>query len=255
MPYPEDNYGSTQERERLASAKKQLWSVLSNSKYNGDPHTATEIEYRPIADVIKLNQAKTEMRSLLSGQSRGITDQTKDASDTNTASGTPFVGQNGITCRGRNYLDLLQEEKDKANSTPSPSPASTGTGNWSTGHKTAYSASVLPFDADNAKSDLISLHTRKNGTVEKQASNFFLNVAGDGSEKSHYSDAIPLAVVHPVSAQPVYHPDAIDRAFPQASLPQKAKLIRLKRKNKMPLTSDQKYHVRKSSGADMMADI
>ena len=58
MSYPEDVYGSTQDRERLAAAKAKLWDVLSGSKYNGDPHTATSVEYRPIADIVRLNAAK-----------------------------------------------------------------------------------------------------------------------------------------------------------------------------------------------------
>jgi hypothetical protein len=256
--YPEDVYGDAQARERLAVARSRMWATLSGGKNTADPNTSTEVEYRPIADLIRLNAAKSEMRSLLAGgQGSGASDTTKDSGDTNTENGTPYAGNWQITSRGRSYADLLQAEKSKLN-TPSPSPAVSGNGDWSPNqHQTAYSASNKPFDPDKAADDLLRLHTRHDGSIEQNAKKYFLSVTKDGSQPEHFENAVPLAVVNPISAQPEYHPDAVDAAYKLVDgsingivdRKQQTRLIRLKKRNHIPLNSDQKDYIMRHNGA------
>ena len=57
------------------------------------------------------------------------------------------------------------------------------------------------------------MHTKKDGTIERSAKKYFLNVKKDGSQAAHYENSVPLATVHPISQQPEYHLDAIDSAW------------------------------------------
>ena len=225
------------------------------------PDSGTEIVYKDIAVAIKLNQCKQEMQQTLAGvlQSRGITDVTQDSGSSDTENGMPFVGSNGyITSHGKNYIELLQEQRDRLASQPSPSPAVSGNGDWSSNrHQTAYSASVVPFDPYKSSDDLLRLHTKKDGSIEQNAKRYFLYVAKDGSLPEHFENAVPLATVNPISEQPEYHPQAIDAAYKLvdgsingiADRKQQTRLIRIKKRNSIPLNSDQKDYIMRHNGA------
>jgi hypothetical protein len=241
-----------QERERLATAKRRLWSTMSGMKYNNAPDTGTEIVYKDIATIIKLNQCKAELTATLQG--RGAVDTTQESPI--TKNGVPFIGQQGsITAHGKNYLELIAEQQDTADN--SPSPAVNGQGNWSPSDRQG-----APFDADSAAADLLRLHTKKDGSVEKTAKRHFLHISGDGSDVSHYDNAVPLATVHPISQQPIVSGEAVDAAWKLvdgstngiADRAQQSRLIRLKKKNRIPLSPDQNDYVVRHNGATLMLD-
>ena len=241
------------EKDRLAAAKKQLWSTLSDAKYNAAADTTP---YKDISNVIKQNQsavdkAKADWTATLQG--RGASDTTRDITETNTSNGTPFLGQQGrITSRGRDYMELLAEQQ--SNTEPTSVPAVDGSGNWSTGQD-------IPFDSASASADLIKMHTRRDGSIDKKsAQKYFLHVEKDGSQPDHYAQ--PLAVVHPVSQQPIFHAGAIDAAWKNvdgsmngiASYPHQSKLIRIKKRNKLPLNEDQKSYIMRHNGSVLNMD-
>ncbi|MGD0955186.1 MAG: hypothetical protein ABR985_22825 [Methanotrichaceae archaeon] len=179
-----------------------------------------------LEDTTKIAMAKDELVKTMRQKSFGIPNQGYDSGNTNTPSGIPYAPDHPITCRGRSYEQLLAEENaDKPTGVPAVASSQgadedgniDGDNDWAPDqHQTGYSAPDQPFNAEDAKADLIKVFTGADGKIRKQqAQKWFLTVNGDGSTPDACN--VPLGTLSPVLQEISYHPDALSEAFRHAS--------------------------------------
>jgi len=262
---------------KLNASKKELVKSLSHGLKGvgfDDGVVVIELTHDQIA---KQQAAKAELRERLAGRYHkgmklnqcplddnisGKTDVTKDSPI--TPFGVAFTPPDmPITarCGTITYQDLM-DEQDSDDDSPSPAVTSgrDGTSNWSPrDHQDA------DFDGDDQDEDvdpaaesasiLASYTNINNGRINKYASQHFLTVNGDGTSPSHY--AVPLSRMNRLSNQPEYLDKFLDEAFAiaagrdsgLANYGKMSRVIRIKQRNKMPLTQDQQDHVQRHMSA------
>ncbi|MGD0952452.1 MAG: hypothetical protein ABR985_08660 [Methanotrichaceae archaeon] len=225
---------------RLNAAKRELDGTLSQLT------AATEIAFERDGLIKTMQQG-----------GGGIRNQTEDSGDTNLQPGeVAYSGGWEITGRGgRVTLATIAAEEAKKADQPTPIPAITsrqtgGQSDWSPsdaqGKDFPASCDDDEFDPDDAAGDLLDTFTGSDGRIRKQqAAKYFLNVNGDGSDRSHY--AVPLAKMDKTSLTVDYHPEALENAWAiasgrdsgQAVRVLQNRVIRLKKKAGFDLTPDQ----------------